>query len=56
MFFSANISFFLCDYSETSVKFVDFAKTKILLGWSAKDHEILQAKNIVFRLQHTKFD
>ena len=27
---------------------------KILLGWSAKDLEILQAQNIAFRLQHKK--
>ena len=39
--------FFLYDHSEVS--------SKISLGWSAKNLEILKPKNIAFRSQHTKF-
>ena len=45
---------FLYSHSDASVN-LSTLLMKILVEWSAKDLEILQANNITFQLQHTKF-
>ena len=46
---------FFCIIIVTPLSNLSTLLIKILLEWSAKDLEILQVNNIVFRLKHTKF-